>query len=432
MITMCTTSRIAKMGGRFAASAATAFMLATGLARVYGAAVAFDSAADPAYNLQPGEASGWLQLSNGGYGFGPWVPASGNPMATNPAGMIGSSTTNGSGDLDNDGDINTPRNASGRAWGFNVPAASGNASGIITNPRTGARRMLQGQLTVGQTFSVDFDNGFLANPVINGMHYPGEALWTIENSASLDGFDFIARADLPDYQFGGMDTGVPLTTEGVHCEFTFMGQNPPLELPIPWELKITPLPPGGQTHVITGLWTTDIRFLPDRFDFVDDAAGGDPANSVYINNLSVTNVPEPGGCGPALVASALLLRRWRRRADARRKAARRVESSTARSAAQETGGGNDERADEVDGSKTRDDATAGPRSRPVFFAVDVHARLPVAVWAWVCRGGELASQPVARGNAGAVVTADGGLPLLKIYVTTVCNRHPPGDEGVRG
>jgi len=81
------------------------------------ASTAFDSAANPTYNTQPDGTTGWVTGSNGGHGFGPWqafnVP-SGFPFG----GLVASSTTNGTGDLDNDGDINTPRNASGRAWGL--------------------------------------------------------------------------------------------------------------------------------------------------------------------------------------------------------------------------------------------------------------------------------------------------------------------------
>ena len=409
--------------GTLVAGAAAVWILAAA-PRAPGAANAFDSAADPVYDPSPDKASGWLQLSNGGYGFGPWMNVSGNPDPTSPAGNIGSSTTNGGGDLDDDGDINTPRNASGRAWGLNSLAAFVQNGQVIDPPGGGVTRMFQGRLTVGQTFSFDFDNGTIANPLLNGTHYSGQAELSIgSGSTSLD---FVARADTPDYLFDGMDTGVPLTTEGVHCEFTFLQPRQVGAPPYPWEFKITPLSPGGQTHVLSGMWTTDIRLLPDEFAFGVRGTGADPANAVYINNIEIT--PEPGSLGPSLVGAALLLRR-RRRAAARRNAARRVESSTARCVGQETGGGNDERADEADGSKTRNDAPACETSHPGFFAVRQHIGLPVTVWAWVCRGGELANLPVAKGNAGAVVTAEGGLPLLKVYVTTVCSTQPVGGDG---
>ena len=437
MITKCSTGYVTKAQIRFAMFAATAVTVATAIARVYGAAVAFDSAADPAYNLQPGEASGWLQLSNGGFGFGPWVPASGNPVATNPAGMIGSSTTNGGGDLDNDGDINTPRNAGGRAWGLNTAAASDQG-----RPGTGVLRMFQGQLTVGQTFSVDFDNGVIADPVLSdGMRHPGQTLWGIRNAATLDGFDFIARADMPDYLFDGMDTGVPLTTEGVHCEFTFLQPRQVGSPPYPWRFTVTPLSPGGQPHILTGLWTTDIRFLPDEFAFAVAATGSDPANAVYVNNISISDVPEPGSFGPALVGTALLLRRRRRRrAAARRTATGRTGSDAAGRVATEadqgTGGQGDKETntsgDKGGGSEIDHNSTAGDGSRPGFFAVgQPPAGRGVMAWVRVSSGGHLAGLPLASGNAGAIVTLEGGLPTLKIYTSTVWTGRR-GEAGTHG
>ena len=104
-------------------TAALVFAVVIPTARVSATSVAFDSAADPAYNPQPGVTSGWTDGTAGGYGWGgPWhrfVPV---PFAT--IGFLGSSTTNGTGDLDNDGDINTPRNAGGRAWGLTASAAT--------------------------------------------------------------------------------------------------------------------------------------------------------------------------------------------------------------------------------------------------------------------------------------------------------------------
>lgn len=252
---------------------------------------AFDSAADPAYDLQPGNFSGWLQGSNGGFGWGPWMSVLPAVSGIDPIGFVGFSTN-----------INTPRNASGRAWGLSAPAATDQDLQNARFPGAAVTRKFQGQLTVGQTFSVDFENGIFANPLLSdGHHYPGQAQWDLVGGIDLE---FFARADLPDYLFDGMDTGVPLTTEGVHCEFTFLGQNPPLAPPIPWVLKVTPLSPGGQTHVLTGFWTTDVRLLPNEFEFGVDIAG----TAVYINNLSV---PEPAAVEVVGLVAMLLLRRQR-------------------------------------------------------------------------------------------------------------------------
>jgi len=99
------------------------------------AQIAYDSAGDSAYN------SGFTQGSDGGYGWGGgWSISS--PMFA----AVGDSTTNGPGSLAGAGDINSPRVPGGRAWGLNW--------------NNQASRPFAGALGVGQTFSVDYDNGF--------------------------------------------------------------------------------------------------------------------------------------------------------------------------------------------------------------------------------------------------------------------------------
>lgn len=311
MITNRRSAHFAKVQVRCAILTATAITVATAVGHVYGSAVAFDSAADPAYNLQPGEASGWLQLSNGGYGFGPWLPRSGNPNPTNPIGVIGSSTTNGNGDPEGDGDINTPRNASGRAWGLMAsPATDQNPDGGAS----GATRMLSGPLSVGQAFRIDMDNGNIADPSLSdGTRRPGAVGWALQGSdPALDQFLLEAEANSPDYlfarPFGTDDTGIPLTDQGVHCEFTLLGPSKISPFPLQWMLTITTLGPGGTTKVLTG---TRMGTPIDRLTVGDAGGGTDPADAVYFNSISVGDVPEPGAVGVVGLGAMLVLRRRR-------------------------------------------------------------------------------------------------------------------------
>src|SRR5690349_11865506 len=82
-------------------------LAAWNVSRVSAAALAFDSAADHAYD------AGWLEGSNGGSGWGSgWHfvdPVNDNP----PPHFIGNSATNFHGDPEGDGDINTPRSPNG-------------------------------------------------------------------------------------------------------------------------------------------------------------------------------------------------------------------------------------------------------------------------------------------------------------------------------
>src|SRR5262245_62097525 len=105
------------------------------------ATLAFDSAADPAYN------DGWQNGDNGGTGWGGGWTMFASPTST----FIGDSTANGDaldngaiGGMPGDGDINT----AGRAWGLN------STGGMLE-----AERNLNGVLTTGQSIEWDIDTG---------------------------------------------------------------------------------------------------------------------------------------------------------------------------------------------------------------------------------------------------------------------------------
>ena len=299
----------ARCYGSCAPAAIAALMVSLLVPRVLPASTnAFDSAADPAYN------KGWLIGSNGGFGWGgPWAQPNnqtvGDPIA---GGVIASSATNGNGDQDGDGDINTPRNSSGRAWG--MEAVQG-VEGFPSGGQANATRAFNGALSVNQTFRIDMDNGFLADPVLSdGKDHPGEVGWTLfgADPAAGDSYGVEAVAGHPDYLYigalGGLfDSGVPLTTEGIHCELTLLDATLPFTPG--WILTITPLTPGSKTTTLTGGRNgTPIVTLN-----VGDSAGGtDPTEAVYFNNISVGNVPEPGSAALVLIGGGSLLRRRRR------------------------------------------------------------------------------------------------------------------------
>src|SRR5207237_6147779 len=110
---------------------------------------------------------GWTDGTNGGTGWGsPWSIHTGGTFA-------GSSATNGAGDLDGDGDINAPHNANGRAWGMKATAATPTTLGDGVS----AQRMLNGPLSVGQTFKIDFDNGTVDR--VADEHLVGAGGWGI-------------------------------------------------------------------------------------------------------------------------------------------------------------------------------------------------------------------------------------------------------------
>ena len=120
--------------------------------------LAADSAADAAY------LSAWGEGSNGGYGFGPWSFV--NYGGGTPIRFIGTSTTNGDGDGNHNGDIDT----AGRAWG------------IRPSGDTFAVRPFSGALDVGQSVHFELDHGYY-----NGGEIVGVRL--INSLTALDNFN---------------------------------------------------------------------------------------------------------------------------------------------------------------------------------------------------------------------------------------------------
>ena len=108
---------------------------------LHAASVAFDSASNSPYN------DGWNTGDNGGSGWGGGWTLSG--VSGFSGQFMSTSTGNGNGDGNSDGDIDT----SGRSW-FQFAHTSNTA---------GAIRPFSGALSVGQTFSIAFDNGFIQN-----------------------------------------------------------------------------------------------------------------------------------------------------------------------------------------------------------------------------------------------------------------------------
>ena len=128
-----------------------------------------DSASDVAYN------GGWTAGSNGGTGFGAWS------FVTSPGGnkgnFVGTSANNGDGDGNSSGDINTAN----RAWGI---WANGGGEIYAVRPFTG------GALAVGQTLTIDMDNGFIDSGGVVGVRLTS-SLTTLTNATREFEFRFV-------------------------------------------------------------------------------------------------------------------------------------------------------------------------------------------------------------------------------------------------
>jgi hypothetical protein len=240
--------------------------------------VAYDNAADPAYGQF------WPIGSNGGFGFGAWQLTS----SSNSQEFIGSSANNGNAPS---GNIDT----SGKSWG--IFSHSGQPGGAV-------RPFTAGPLEIGQHVTLDFDSGFLAPGGGVGVDLQSNSSprlrWSIIGGAA----GTTPRYVLADNS-GNRDSGLNLTTDGMHLDFALTGTDA-------YEFDVTPA--GASTIHYTGTLQGAAGAGIDSVRFFNISSGNGASFDPYFNSLAVT--PEPVvlsfvGLG-ALVVSCRARRRRRR------------------------------------------------------------------------------------------------------------------------
>jgi hypothetical protein len=238
--------------------------------------VAYDDAAAATYN------GGIYHAQNGGFGFGAWN-SNAFPFGGNPAlqAFVSSSSVNGTPNPDID--------TGGRAWG-NYVQPGGNTFF--------ARRSLLNDLTVGGTYSVDFDTGSC-----DGQETVSFGL----NNQNMCQFYF--NASFPNYQFYDVlsnttiDSGILQTFGGLSLTLTRLSSSTYSFQAIRLTDSLTFTSPG---------FTYDITAIPGiRTMTVTNADGGNGlGHSMYVNRLQATELPEPSSLlSIAIVGAVALLKR---------------------------------------------------------------------------------------------------------------------------
>jgi hypothetical protein len=259
------------------------------LSLAHAANIASDDQTQTAYD------DGWTTGDNGGTGFGAWTLTTTSGDGGQNGHFIASSTGNADG-LDNgtvggvasDGDIDT----GGEAWG--MYANSGQTAGAV-------RPLSGGSLSVGQTITLDFDNGYIDNGSVVGIG--------LQNSSGENVWEAFFVGGNSSYQFnqsGGVtNTAVGYTDEGLSIAFTLTGAST-------YSATITTL--GGASDTISGsLLSPAGGSSVDQIRIFNFNAGSGGSANVYANSLQV--IPEPTtmammGIG---LAGAFLARRRRQK-----------------------------------------------------------------------------------------------------------------------
>jgi hypothetical protein len=252
--------------------------------------IAFDSQADPAYST-------WDPGDNGGFGWGGgWTfRDQANSILTvtdsRKGWFVASSTNNNSitGDSNGDGDINSA--STGRAWGL--------YSNTTTNDIY-AIRPLATSLSVGETISLDLDNGSIASSQVVGFR-----LLTNPSDINSRDWEFRFVGGGTNYTIvnsagTGNNTGIPFSREGLHVDLTMTGAT---NYMVVVRGLLT-----GQTITNSGAFVTASPIL--GIALKNQEAGSGSVSDAYFNNLSITTVvPEPGVAALALGFLAFAFKR---------------------------------------------------------------------------------------------------------------------------
>jgi hypothetical protein len=156
----------------------------------------------------------WRQV---GWGAGGWQLSTTATNTSQGGLFIGSSTVNGGGDPDGTGDIDTDN----KAWG--MYANNGALSEAI--------RPFNGLMTVGQTFNIAMDNGYINNATQNGgsIGY-GSVGFGLQDAGGTNRFEFYFAGGDSQYRIHDASslsnaTGIAFTDQGLDLSFTLTATN---------------------------------------------------------------------------------------------------------------------------------------------------------------------------------------------------------------
>lgn len=203
--------------------------------------------------------SGWTTGNSGGSGWN-----------ANTPGWVVSLGSGASSFLISSGGIDT----SGKSWGFYAP------SGVLAQ----AFRYFNNNLSVGQVFTIDFQNGLVDSGGSTGFHLRAGG-----DTDAFNRFGFYFSGGANDYYIqdnsgASVDTGVAYTSSGLRIVFLLTGAD---------TYAVTVLEPNTGTAIYTrnGTLVQGAGLTgngPDRLQVWDFNNGGTSANNSFFNSISIS------------------------------------------------------------------------------------------------------------------------------------------------
>lgn len=243
--------------------------------RADAATLAMDDASKSAYDN-----GSFDNGDNGGFGWGSaWT------LSNSGSGgwFVGSSANNGDGGATN---INT----GGRAWGLWA-----NSGGLSQ-----AYRNFDGALSIGQTFTLRMDNGWIDNG--------GTVGFNLRTAGGERRFGLFFSGGSPNYKYadsaGDQSTSVGFTDDGLTFSLTLTGTDT-------YTMTLTRLD-GSGSQTISGTLAGTAGGGIGQVEIYNSNAGFNGDHDAYFNSIAT---PEPASLGVLVISAVGVLSRRRRTAN---------------------------------------------------------------------------------------------------------------------
>lgn len=277
---------------------AASLLLASAPLTARAALPGFDSAVQSAY------VDGWQFGDNGGSGFQPWAGGSGAIGVVNDGYSVGDPGWSIAGSPATPIAVADPGNPSvKRAWGVNPGGADPQV--FTTRSFTANSGAGVGSLDIGQSVSLDFDTGWQGWFSQEGFSYLGGSSTRLTLKVYFNGSAAELRYidSTGEHAIANIDNRI-----GMHTVLT-LGEADTFTLEVTRNLNAMPI-----TTQYTGTLAGTSGAGIDTLSLYQQGmtGWGMTQYNMYVNSLSVSEVPEPASVGGLIVGTGILLTRRRR------------------------------------------------------------------------------------------------------------------------